>query len=289
MTTQEKSWSMNDEKKIPELPVAGELAPYDLPDLPECAHQKHLAPNTFLQTALFGMVRRGRRRYLEKKRIVSFHNMTVFFTGGELDQGDLDVFIHAVHLAAKQAENNSLNGLVKFSVRGYLKELGKQPGKSGQDWLLNSIRRLCACLVEVHFGDSKMVAMRKYCNIYGGPLIYDFYFDPVKSQFYLRVNSSLGTLFNMGWTPLKWHQRLKLKTGLSKWLHGLYSSINAYPMKVATLRTLSRSKCKRLSDFRTKLRKSLNELIEVGAIDSWLIDDEDKVRVTKQQKKEIER
>ena len=143
------------EQKIPELPKADALQPYDLPILPKGAHQKHLAPNMCLQSALFGMVRRGRRRYLEKKRIISFSGVTVYFTGGELDQGDLDVFLHAVHLAARQSGQTARKGLVKFSVRGYLKALGRKPGKSGQEWLLNSIRRLSACVVEVHFGDWK--------------------------------------------------------------------------------------------------------------------------------------
>lgn len=271
-----------DEKKIPELPVAGELKPYDMPTLPKSAQQKHLAPNTCLQSALFGMVRRGRRKYLEKRRIISFSGVTLYFTGGELDQGDLDVFLHAVHLAAQQAGKNPKEGLVKFSVRGYLKALGKKPGKSGQEWLLNSIRRLSACLIEVHFGNSKMPG---FGSIYGGSLIYDFYYDPVKKDFYLRVNSGLESLFSMGWTPLRWQQRLKLKTGLSKWLHGLYCSTDTYPMKVETLRILSRSQCGRLSDFRKKLRQSLDELLAIGTIDSWRIDHEDKVLVTRKNKK----
>lgn len=271
-----------DEKKIPELPMDGELTPYDMPTLPKGTHEKHLAPNTCLQSALFGMVRRGRRKYVEKQQIISFSGVAVYFTGGELDQGDLDVFLHAVHLAAQQAGRNSKEGLVKFSVRGYLKELGKKPGKSGQEWLLNSIRRLSACLVEVHCGNARIPG---FGSIYGGSLIHDFYYDPLKKDFYLRVNSSLGSLFNLGWTSLKWQQRLELKTGLSKWLHGLYSSTDTYPMKVETLQILSRSKCGRLSDFRRKLRQSLDELLAIGTIQSWNIDNEDKVLVTRKNTK----
>jgi len=116
-------------------------------------------------------------------------------------------------MAAQQTGKNPKEGLVKFSIRGYLRALGKKPGKSGQEWLLNAIRRLSACLIEVHFGDSKMPG---FGSVYGGSLIYDFYYDPARKDFYLRVNSGLESLFSMGWTPLKWQQRLKLKTGLSK-------------------------------------------------------------------------
>ena len=121
--------------------------------------------------------------------------------------------------------------------------------------------------------------MARFGSVYGGSLIYDFYYDPIKKDFYLRINSSLGSLFNLGWTPLKWQQRLELKTGLSKWLHGLYSSTDTYPMKVETLQTLSKSKCGRLSKFRALLKKALNELVEIEAISSWKIDKEDKVHV----------
>ena len=167
-------------EKIPELPLV--LDPYNSPRLPDVAQQYHISPNTFLQSAMFGMVQRGRRKYMEKKKIVSFRNVVVFFTGGELDQGDLDVFLHAVHLAAQQSGKNHPNGLVEFSVRGFLKELGKKPGKSGQDWLFNSIRRLCACLVEVRYGENVRQTVLSRMGIYGGPLIYDFYHDPYKKQ-----------------------------------------------------------------------------------------------------------
>ncbi len=265
-------------KEIPKLPQADALQPYDLPILPKGAHKRHIAPNMCLQSALFGMVRRGRRRYLEKRRIVSFSGVTVYFTGGELDQGDFDVFLHAVHLAARQSGENPRDGLVKFSVRGYLKALGKKPGKSGQEWLFSSIRRLCACLIEVHFDGA---TMPRLSSIYGGSLIYDFYYDPVGRDFYLRVNCGLESIFRMGWTSLQWKQRIQLKTGLSKWLHGLYSSTDAYPMKVVTLQRLSRSKCGRLSDFRKRLRKSLDDLQAIGTISCWQIDTEDKVLVTR--------
>ena len=273
------------DKKIPELPAADELKPYDMAELPKGADKNHLAPNACLQTGLFGMVQRGRRKLIENKRIYSFRGVSIYFTGGELDQGDLDVFLHAVHLAAKQhaTGQNTKSGLVEFSARSYLKAIGRQPGTSGRKWLLNSIRRLSACLVEVHLESNQYGS-----NVYGGSLIYDFYYDSKNKKFYLRINSSLGDLFRPGWTPLKWQQRLQLKTGLSKWLHGLYSSHEIYPMKVETLRVLSRSKCSRLSDFRAKLRGALGELVTAGAIESWEIDQEDKVHVTRPRKPEIE-
>ncbi|WP_306545926.1 hypothetical protein [Desulfobulbus sp.] len=57
-------------EQIPELPSIVE--PYGIPRLPEAAQKNHVAPNTFLQSAMFGMVQRGHRKYLEKRKILSF-------------------------------------------------------------------------------------------------------------------------------------------------------------------------------------------------------------------------
>nr|WP_320013119.1 hypothetical protein [uncultured Desulfobulbus sp.] len=264
-------------KPIPELP--GMLEPYATPQLPDVAQKNHVAPNTFLQSAMFGMVRRGHRKYLERHKIVSFRNVSIYFTGGSLDQGDLDVILHAMHLAAQQAVSSKTNGLVEFSVRGFLKALNKKPGKSGQDWLFNSIRRLCACLVEVQYGDKVHQPVLRQMSIYGGPLIYDFYHDSVKKKFFLRVNADLGSLLDLGWTSLEWRKRLGLRNNLAKWLHGLYGSTELYPLKTATICQMSRSTCKELYKFRQQLKKALNELVEIEAIGSWNIDAEDKVHV----------
>lgn len=83
-------------KPIPELPE--HLMPCDPVELPSCAKGMHVGPNACFQSALFGMVARGSRKYLNGQKIVSFKGLTISYTGEQLDQGDLDVFIHAVHL-----------------------------------------------------------------------------------------------------------------------------------------------------------------------------------------------
>ena len=125
--------------------------PRDPVELPVCAQGKHVAPNACFQSALFGMVARGRRKYLNGQRIVSFKGITISYTGEQLDQGDLDVFIYAIHLTALEKENRRPDGLVHFSVRGFLSAIGRKPGKSGQQWFLNSIRRLSASNIEIRF------------------------------------------------------------------------------------------------------------------------------------------
>ncbi len=255
--------------------------PYDPVRLPPCAPEQHVSPNACFQSALFGMVVRGRRKYLNGQRIVSFKGMTISYTGEQLDQGDLDVLIHAIHLTAREKENRRPDGLVHFSVRGFLSGIGRKPGKSGQQWLLNSIRRLSASNVEIRTEGQSVIG--NY-SIYGGSLINDYFYDPREQKYYLRINSCLGSLFDRGWTQLCWKQRMQLSGDLTRWLHGLYSSTKTYPIKVKSLLILSGSNCGRLSDFRRKLKKSLNELLKTGMLKSWEIDSEDKVHAIRTEK-----
>ncbi|MGB3209288.1 MAG: hypothetical protein WBB19_01140 [Desulforhopalus sp.] len=268
-----------DNKEIPKLPEI--LMPYDSVELPSCAQAKHIGPNVCFQSALFGMVGRGKRKFLNGQKIVSFRGLTISYTGEQLDQGDLDVFIHAVHLTALEKENRRPDGLVQFTVRSFLSAIGRKPGKSGQQWLLNSIRRLSASNVEIRFDGSQPYSTY---SVYGGSLINDYFYDPRLQRYYLRVNCNLGALFDLGWTRLCWQQRLQLSGNLTRWLHGLYSSTKAYPIKVSSLLILSGSGCSRLSDFRRQLKNSLIELVDIGVLMSWKIDSEDKVHVILEQK-----
>lgn len=261
-------------KKIPELPE--KLMPYDSVRLPSCAPEKHISPNACFQSALFGMVVKGRRKYLNGQHIISFKGMSISYTGEQLNQGDLDVLIHAIHLTAKEKNNRRADGLVQFSIRGFLTGIGRKPGKSGQQWLLSSIRRLSASNVEIR---SEGQAIAGDYSIYGGSLINDYFYDPKEQKYYLRINSCLGSLFDRGWTQLCWEQRMQLTGDLTRWLHGLYSSTKTYPIKVRNLRILCGSSCGRLRKFREQLKKSFNELVRIGSIESWEIDSEDKVHV----------
>ncbi|WP_267925998.1 plasmid replication initiator TrfA [Desulfolithobacter dissulfuricans] len=257
-------------------PLPDSLPSTEPVNLPPCSSTNHVSPNICLQSALFGIVKRGHRRTMNNELIASFTGATVKFSGQQFDQGDMDVFLQAVHLSAKQ-KNQRPDGLVQFTVRSFLKAIGRKPGKSGQEWLLNSIRRLTTSLVEIEIRSRNQVAAP---DRYGGSLIDEFYFRGATQTYYLKINPKLAALFDAGWSALDWQQRLCLRTDLARWLHGFYASQQApYPCKVSTIQRLCGSEERRFSNFRIKLRKALEQLVESGAIRSWEIDREDKVHV----------
>ena len=244
--------------------------------IPTWPDQKRGIPNLCLRSALFGVIQRGRRKAVKREAIAAVNGLNIHYTGWRLDQGDFDVLAHSLHLASHQ----STGQYVQFTAKGFLKGIGRSHGKSGREWLKDSLRRLTASAVEIrlavqsHFGPETFA--------YTGSLLDEFYYTEEDQTYFLKFNAKLATLFDAGWTQLQWQQRLALRTDLAKWLHGFYASHRLpYPMKVSTLQQLCGSDCGRLSDYRSKLRLALDELVKAEILASWSIDQEDKVHVQK--------
>ena len=246
------------------------------PPIPTWPDQKRGIPNLCLRSALFGVIQRGRRKAVKKEAIAAVNGLNIHYTGWRLDQGDFDVLAHSLHLASHQLTGQ----YVQFTAKGFLKGIGRSHGKSGREWLKDSLRRLTASAVEIrlkvqsHFGPEAFS--------YTGSLLDEFFYTEEDQTYFLKFNAKLSTLFDAGWTQLQWQQRLTLRTDLAKWLHGFYASHRLpYPMKVSTLQQLCGSDCGRLSDYRSKLRLALDELVKAEILASWSIDQEDKVHVQK--------
>lgn len=248
----------------------------DNPPLPVWPDYTRGMPNLCLRSALFGVIQRGRRKAVKREPIAAISGLSIHYTGWRLDQGDFDVLAHSLHLASHYATGQ----YVQFTAKGFLKGIGRSLGKSGREWLKDSLRRLTASAVEIRFTLRGSLGTETFS--YTGSLLDEFYYTEDDQTYFLKFNSKLAHLFDAGWTQLQWQQRLLLKTDLAKWLHGFYASHKMpYPMKVATLQQLCGSDCGRLSDFRGKLRGALEELVTTEILSSWMIDREDKVHVQK--------
>jgi hypothetical protein len=250
-----------------------------IPLLPDWPEKTRGVPNLCLRSALFGVIRRGRRRAVKGELVAAVKGLDIRYTGWRLDQGDFDVLAHALHLVAK-CKQEPVNGYVQFTAKGFLKGIGRMAGKSGREWLKDSFRRLTASAVEI-----KLEVPRAYGHdsfTYAGSLVDEFYYNIIDQSYFLKINPKFAKVFDAGWTQLQWQQRLHLKTDLAKWLHGFYSSHRyPFPVKVATLMRLCGSECQRLADYRRSLRTAMNELVRVGTVASWEIDREDKIHVNR--------
>lgn len=226
-------------------------------------------PNAFLRSALFPAIKPEHRKAIpERTLIASQRDVTVRYTGWQLSQADLDVWEEAVH----RTRITIFKDKAYFSARDFLRALGRSGGKSNHEWLKNSITRLLSGAIEVKYDK----------RVYAGSLLEEFSLDEVSGLYSVTINSKLAKLFKSGYTSIDWEQRKALmRKPLAQWLHSYYSSHDRpHDVRVATLHMLCGSNTKQLYAFRQKLKAALDELVTVGLLKFWSIED-DLVQVTK--------
>jgi hypothetical protein len=232
--------------------------PVQLPLWPE-PHRG--VPNSILRSALFGIVRRGRRRYLNKELIASWQGVAIRYTGMKLDQSDLDVWLLAVHLA----RHHTLGSQVRFSAYSFLDGIGRSRGKQNREWLKGVFTRLTASAVEISIGSRS----------YTGSLVHEFFHDADRREFVLTVNPRLAGLFDEGYSLLLWKSRNTLRTDLAKWVHCFVTSHSQgerHRIELDRLLELCGSESSHIREFRQRVREAMSELETLGAVKAWSLD-----------------
>ena len=210
-------------------------------------------PNGFLRSALFGAIRKGRRRYLKAEKLAALDGIEINFTGERLDQGDLDVWETVLHAARLQ----DLGSQRRLSSYFLLKMMGKTDTGKNRATLHERIRRLRANAVEVRQG--------RYCYI--GGMIAGATKDEETQEWVIELDAKLRPLFAADqFTHVEWSVRNVLVGKLlAQWVHGFYSShSNPYPIKIETLHRLCGSDAE-LRRFRQTLTEALAAVANASA------------------------
>ncbi len=226
------------------------------------------APNALLRSALFGVVKRGRRRYVKEMPLPAAGEFSLAYTGERLDQADLDIYLQIVHYARQRTVNDTLT----FPARRLLREIGRSTGKSDYEWLHDRLVALAACATTIRDGKGRTRIT--------GSLIRDSGYDETTGELKCHLNPYLRGIFE-DYTLLDWDDRLALgPKQLAKWLQAFYATHAApYAMKVATLMQLCGSEIADPKHFRSDLKKALEELRSRRLIRAWRIDAGDLVHV----------
>lgn len=244
-----------EESKAPRpapLPPRKTAEVVQLPLWPEPARG---TPNSFLRSALFAAIQGKTRKFLDKALLAAQKGYSVKFTGKQLDQSDLDVWEHAVHLARQ----HPLGNVCVFRANAFLKAIGRSNGKANYVWLDDAITRLVACAVEIRCGS----------KVFVGSLLSSAPRDEETGVYKLRLDPDTIKLYGAtDWTSLEWQQREALKgKPLALWLHGFFAThAQAYPMKVQTLMELSGSGTKTKKHFTAALKRAFADLEAVAGI-----------------------
>ena len=257
-------WSARAETAQQDPAAQEPRGPAKVIQLPLWPEAKRGAPNAVLRAALFGAIQgKGRRFLLRKELIATQDGVTIRYTGGQLDQADLDVWEQVLHLARTQA----LGTKCYFTAHGFLKALGRSTGKHDHVWLEEALDRLSATSVSITAGRLT----------YFGSLIEEGVRDEDTGKYVVVINPKLAKFYGRTqWTQLDWEQRQALRRKpLALWLHGFYATHAApYPLTVAYLHKLSGSQTKQLKHFKQNLTQALRDLQAAGAIKAFEIRDD---------------
>jgi hypothetical protein len=224
-------------------------------------------PNAVLRGALFGVSQR--RAWADRELLAAVDGIEIRFKGQRFNQTDLDLWEMLVHLARTQPLGSKLD----FTAHSMLQALGRGTGKTQHEQLHAELVRLKGGAVEITWtGERK--------SFIGG-LIGNVYRDHETNRYVVILDQRMMTLYEDGYSYVDWDQRQALGTNsLAKWLHGFYTSHAApYPYKVETIKALCGSNTKALFEFRRLLRNALDELVSIGAIKRWNINEQDLVHV----------
>jgi hypothetical protein len=225
-------------------------------------------PNSFLRSALFSAIQGKDRQFLTEAVIASSKDVTVKFTGQQLNQEDLTVWDTLVHLA----RSSPLGNICNFTAHSLLKSLGLHTGGKEHTRLHSTIIRLTGAVVDISHEGKR----------YFGTLIQSGIKDELTKHYTIKLNPDLIRLYGeTQWTALNWNQRLQLRgKSLAQALHGYYSSHGRpFPVRIDTLQKYTGSQNSHSRSFKRQVRRALQELVEVGFLHSYKIDPGDLVTV----------
>ena len=233
---------------VPENPP-----PTNVIKLPLWPDAVRAVPNGFLRSALFGAIRRGARRYMQRERIAALDGIEIFYTGQRLDQGDLDVWEMLLHITRLQGLGNECR------VKAYqlLKKLEKADTGGNREVLHIRLMRLKATAIEIEQG--------RYG--YAGSLIDEVYRDKETQEYVFRANPKLRALFEPDqFTQIDWAVRRELDgQPLAQWLHGFYAShAQPHPVHMETLLKLAGSEDASPTSARQTLRKAFEAVAKAS-------------------------
>ncbi|MDX8398731.1 MAG: plasmid replication initiator TrfA [Gallionellaceae bacterium] len=221
---------------------------------------RHTLPNGWARSALFCVVGRGRRKYKKGEQIAAWSGLEIKYTGEQLAQSDLDVF-----LAAASLVSHSKTGEVRTSYRALLRESGRNySGSKSIDWLRKTLERMTAC----------SVALKQEKRSYHGNIL-NWAEDEETGEVILLFNLKQAWLWqNVTWLSIE--QRQALKMDLSKWLQGYVCSHKAtkripHQIRLETIKGLCGSETARFRKFRERVALAMQELEDQGIVMKWEI------------------
>jgi TrfA protein len=243
--------------------------------LPMWDDENRGVPNPFIRSGLFSVKNTSNREFLQKMRISSLSNYEVTYTGQDLQQDDLSVWMSLINLARNQPMSDS----ILFTGYSLVKDLGWRMHSESYKRAQESIERLKVTGIEISTNNKE--------TAYSGSLIREYAWTAKdakgNARWMVRFEPRVSALFMDDTTTLlEWETRKRIGTRatLAQWLHSFYSSHrDPIPLKVEKLFELCRSGDS-LSSFRRNINNAFKKLVDVEFLTTYSIEN-DTVRVQK--------
>lgn len=224
-------------------------------------------PNPFIRGGLFTTRRSVDREAMKAQRIVSLSNYAINYSGEELRQDDLSLWVCLL----TRSRGMQVGDPIFFTAYSLIKDLGWRMHSESYERLRGSIERMKLTSMSILTNNSK--------SGYTGSLIRDFAFDAIDDngnfKWMVRLEPAITSLFHVDSTTLlEWDQRRKIggRATITLWLHAFYSSHrDPIPYSVSKIHELCRSEEKKMANFRIRLRQALERLVEIGFLSSYTI------------------
>lgn len=232
--------------------------------LPFWDNENRGVPNPFIRSGLFSVKNSEARQYLQEAPIQSLSNYQVLYSGQELQQDDLSVWLALINLS----RNNPMSDMVLFTGYQLIKDIGWRMHSDSYKRVRDSIQRLKVTGIEILSGEK--------LQGYSGSLIRDYGWenldDKGNSKWMVRFEPRLALLFQEDSTTLlEWEMRKKIgsRATLALWLHSFYTSHrDPIPYKIEKLHQLCRSG-DTLSSFRRNIKNALAKLVDIEFLNSF--------------------
>jgi hypothetical protein len=226
-------------------------------------------PNPFIRSGLFTVGNSEKREFLPDMVISSLSNYEIRYTGAELQQDDLSVWLSLINLARAKPMSEA----IFFTGYQVVKDLGWRMHSESYKRVQDSIERLKVTGLKISSKGSE--------SAYSGSLIRDFAWtekdEAGNTKWMVRFEPRISALFLEDTTTLlEWEDRKKIgpRAKLALWVHAFYSSHrDPIPNSLVKIHELCRSK-DTLSSFRRNIRNALSMLVQKKIFKSFNLEND---------------
>ena len=219
------------------------------------------APNEVIRSAIFGVVKRGRRKRVVDLPVAGPAGSNITITGWRLDQYDLDIWLEVMHLARNMKPGET----VRFTLHSMLQRLHSTAHSGANDfkWIHDRLKSLGETTISFDDG--------RYSGL-AGALVASFRVDNATGEAVVRTNPELRALWE-SITHLDIEQRRSLgQNQLAKAMHAVLSShVSWMPIRLDTLMARVGAEYTRIRAFKAALELVLDDFKARGWIHGYAV------------------